>query len=260
MMDRRRLPAEFTQTRLQTNKRVIHPAMLCTFPLLVVFLAATSILWPALARDTMDPSRCKQGDPVHIIAFGDSLTAGLGLTRKAAFPYQLEKALKARGHNVMIANAGVSGETTSGGLARFNWTIVPQTDAVILELGANDALRGLSPEKAQKNLDEIIRRLKARKIAVLLTGMRALRNWGGGYEKAFNPIFGRLSKKHGTLLFPFFIEGVALDPKLNQADGLHPNAAGVAQIVQRILPKTEDLLKRAKALCDELATNTHSTN
>lgn len=259
-MDQKRAHSGTAQIRSNTKKQSALKATITSFTALMVFFALAHVLKPAHAKDTMDPGRCKQGDPVHIIAFGDSLTAGLGLTKKAAFPYQLEKALKARGHNVMIANAGVSGETTSGGLARFNWTIVPQTDAVILELGANDALRGLSPEKAQKNLDEIIRRLKARKIAVLLTGMRALRNWGGDYENAFNPIFERLSAKHDTLLYPFFLEGVALDPKLNQSDGLHPNTQGVLHIVKRILPKAEELLARAKALCDVRESKVKSSN
>ncbi len=188
-----------------------------------------------------------------MVAFGDSLTAGYGLQQSASFPAQLEKALKAKGHKVIIVNAGVSGDTTSGGLARFDWAVSTKTDAVILELGANDALRGTSPQGAYDNLDKIITKLKARNIAVLVTGMRALRNWGKDYEAAFNPIFQKLSAKHDVLLYPFFLEGVALDPKLNLPDGLHPNPKGILEIVKRIIPKVEDLLKRAKALCTDVA-------
>lgn len=209
------------------------------------------------AAKSIDSSRCKPGEPTRVVAFGDSLTAGYGLPQSAAFPVQLEKELKSSGHKVVVANAGVSGDTTSGGLARFNWAVPPNTDAVILELGANDALRGSPPQKAHDNLDKIIAQLKARNVAVLLTGMRALRNWGGDYEAAFNPIFEKLSAKHNVLLYPFFLEGVALDSKLNLSDGLHPNALGIQEIVKRILPKVEDLLKRASSTCTQAANAAH---
>lgn len=186
--------------------------------------------------------------PLRIVALGDSLTAGYGLPAASAFPARLEKELQSKGIAVTIANAGVSGDTSSGGLARVDWSVPEGTDAVIVELGANDALRGIDPEVTRKALDEILGRLKARKIAVLLCGMRAPPNMGPDYVRAFDAIFPELAEKHGALLYPFFLDGVAADARLNQPDGIHPTAQGVDLIVMRIMPTIEQLVARARAL------------
>ena len=177
-----------------------------------------------------------------LVALGDSLTAGYGLAAQDAFPQQLQRALKKRGRQVEVVNAGVSGDTTRGGLARLDWAVPKNASAVILELGANDALRGQDPEHAFAALDEIISKLKGRGLAVLLAGMEAPRNLGAEYTKAFNGIYPRLAQKHGLSLYPFFLEGVAGEPQLNLADGLHPTAEGIARIVELILPHVERLL------------------
>ncbi len=185
--------------------------------------------------------------PVRIVAFGDSLTAGYRLQPSQAFPVQLQAALKANGHDVEIANAGVSGDTASGGLERFDWAVPEGTEAVILELGANDALRGIDPKQTRASLDAILTKLKARNIDVLLAGMVAPRNWGEPYRAEFDVIYPELAKTHETLLYPFFLEGVATDAKLNLDDGLHPTAGGIGKIVERILPNVEELIARVKA-------------
>jgi acyl-CoA thioesterase-1 len=184
---------------------------------------------------------------VKIVAFGDSLIAGLGLPEQSAFPAKLEQALKAKRLDVVIANAGVSGDTASGGLGRLDWSVPEGTDAVILELGANDALRGLDPEVTRKALTAIVERLRARRIEVLLCGMLAPRNMGKDYADAYDAIFTDLAKDKAILFYPFFLDGVAIDPKFTQRDGLHPNAAGVVEIVSRILPKAEELVARVRA-------------
>ena len=186
------------------------------------------------------------GKKVHITAFGDSLTAGYGLPPGADFATRLEIALTKRGHRVRITNSGVSGDTTSAGLARFDWAVSDDTDAVILELGANDALRGISPRIARANLDKILAKLAARKIPVLIAGMQAPANWGKDYEDAFNPIFADLAKQYQAQLYPFFLDGVIDKPNLKLADALHPNEAGVDEIVRRILPSVEKLIARVK--------------
>lgn len=183
--------------------------------------------------------------PTHIVAFGDSLTAGLGLDPGEAFPARLEAALKARGHDIVIANAGVSGDTSTGGAERLDWTLASDVDAVIVELGANDALRGIDPQQTEKSLDLILTELGKRKLPVLLAGMMAPRNLGPDYGKSFDAIFPRLARKHGVLFYPFFLDGVAAEPGLNQPDGIHPNSKGVDMIVSRILPITEDLIRQA---------------
>jgi acyl-CoA thioesterase-1 len=188
-----------------------------------------------------------QAQTIHILAFGDSLTAGLGLEPGQAFPARLEAALKARGHDIVIANAGVSGDTSTAGAERLDWSLVPEIDGVILELGSNDALRGIDPAETEKALDRILSALKARKLPVLFAGMLAPRNLGPDYGKKFEALFPRLAEKHGVLFYPFFLDGVAAEPALNQPDGLHPNSKGVDMIVSRILPITEDLLKQAAA-------------
>jgi acyl-CoA thioesterase-1 len=180
----------------------------------------------------------------HIVAFGDSLTAGFGLPPGDAFPVKLAERLKADGYAVAIDNAGVSGDTTAGGLARLDWALGSHPDIVLLELGANDALRGLDPKRARDNLDAMLGKLAAAKIKVLLIGMRAPNNWGTDYARDFDAIYPDLARKYGVPLYPFYLDGVALDPALNQADMLHPNAAGVAVIVGRIAPAVERLLPK----------------
>lgn len=184
--------------------------------------------------------------PITIVAFGDSLTAGYGVNTSESFPAQLQMALQAKGHKVTVTNAGVSGDTTSGGLERLDWSLDPKPDAVIMELGANDALRGIDPKVPQENLDKMLADLKAKGIPVLLTGMKALNNWGDDYAKKFNAIFPDLAKKYDVPLYPFFLEGVALDPSFTQPDGLHPTGKGVAEIVKRILPDVEALVARVE--------------
>ena len=186
--------------------------------------------------------------PVKIVALGDSLTAGLGLPAEAAFPVRLERALVGKGLAVEIVNAGVSGDTSADGLARLDWSVPDDTDAVILELGANDALRGLDPARTRAALDAIMRRLNERRIAVLLAGMRAPPNLGADYTKAFDAIYPDLAAAYGVVFYPFFLDGVAADPRLNQGDGIHPTAAGVDVIVARLLPKAEELVARARTL------------
>jgi acyl-CoA thioesterase-1 len=187
------------------------------------------------------------GQPMRIVVLGDSLVAGFGLKPSDAFPAQLERALKARGHAVEVINAGVSGDTTAGGLARVNWAVPERTDAVILELGANDALRGLDPARARANLDKTIAAIKAGGAEVLLAGMFAPRSMGKDYVRAFESMYPDLASKYGLILYPFFLDGVALDGKLSLEDGMHPNAQGVAQITAKILPSVEQLIERVRA-------------
>jgi len=205
--------------------------------LLAIVVLAMAMAWPALAADR----------PVRIVAFGDSLTAGLGLPAQDAFPAKLQAALKAKGLAANVVNAGVSGDTASAGLERLEWSVPDGTDGIILELGANDALRGLDPALTQKALNEILDKLAARRIPVLLAGMKAPRNLGSDYTARFDAIYPALASTHPVVFYPFFLEGVAADPHLNQGDGLHPNAAGVDVIVARILPQVEELIARAQA-------------
>ncbi|MTH98198.1 arylesterase [Roseibium sp. RKSG952] len=184
-------------------------------------------------------------DPLKIVVLGDSLSAGYQLPPDQAFPEQLEQALIDRGHDVEVVNAGVSGDTSSGGLSRLDWSVGPDVDAVILELGANDALRGIPPQKTRENLDEIVSRLSARGVDVLVTGMMAPRNLGEDYAARFDPIFGQVAEKNDALHYPFFLEGVAMDPSLNLADGIHPTGEGVSVIVENVLPHVEQLITRA---------------
>jgi acyl-CoA thioesterase-1 len=185
--------------------------------------------------------------PVRIVVLGDSLSAGYQLPVWAAFPARLEAALKAKGLAVDIGNAGVSGDTASGGLARLDWSVPAGTDAVILELGANDALRGVDPKITRKAIEGIVRTLKGRGIEVLLAGMRAPPNMGPDYRRAFDTIFPDLASAYGLVFYSFFLDGVAADPKLNQRDGIHPTQAGVDVIVARILPKVEEVVARVRA-------------
>jgi acyl-CoA thioesterase-1 len=183
---------------------------------------------------------------IKVVALGDSLTAGYQLAGSDAFPVQLEKALKAKGYAVEVANAGVSGDTSSGGLARLDWSVPEGTDAVILELGANDMLRGVDPKVTRQALSEIVQRLKVRHIEVLLCGMLAAPNLGPDFGRVFNAIYPELAVGKDILFYPFFLDGIVSDPKLNLGDGLHPTGAGVAKIVSGILPKAEALVARVR--------------
>jgi acyl-CoA thioesterase-1 len=187
------------------------------------------------------------GKPIRIVAFGDSLSAGYGLRPSQSFPAQLQKALKERGHNVVVDNAGVSGDTSAAGLARIAWAIGDDADAVIVEFGANDALRGISPKVTRENMQKIVAKLTAKRIPMLLTGMRSPTNWGENYSEDFDAIFPDLAKEHALIFYPFFLDGVIFDSKLNQQDGIHPNAKGVAAIVKAMLPQVEELIGKAEA-------------
>ncbi len=179
-----------------------------------------------------------------LVVFGDSLVAGFGLEPGAAFPEQLDKALDAKNIKIEVINAGVSGDTTSSGLARLDWSVGEDVDAVILELGANDALRGILPELTEKNLDLMISKFKEKNVKVLLAGMMAPPNMGKSYGVTFNAIYSRLVMKHEVSLYPFFLEGVAADSNLNQADGIHPTKEGVSVIVEKIMPTVEKFLSK----------------
>lgn len=180
----------------------------------------------------------------RLLVLGDSLAAGYGLTVESSFPTQLEKALLEAGFNVTVINAGVSGDTTAGGLARLEWALADAPHLVLLELGGNDALRGLPPEETFRNLDAILKRLASARIPVILAGMRAPRNLGESYATAFDRIYPQLASHYKVAFYPFFLEGVALITELNQADGIHPNASGVARIVSRMLPLVQASLDK----------------
>jgi acyl-CoA thioesterase-1 len=205
------------------------------------WLVVVTLMWLAFLAPAESAAR-----PLQIVALGDSLTAGLGLPAGAAFPARLEGALRAKGYDVSVVNAGVSGDTASGGLARLDWSVPEGTNAVILELGANDALRGVDPKITKAALDQILARLGARHIPVLLAGMRAPPNMGPDFVRAFEAIFPALASTHRVVFYRFFLEGVVTNTSLNQFDGMHPNAAGVDVIVRRILPSVEKLISRAR--------------
>ena len=201
-----------------------------------VFLLA--LLWFAPAASATPPPR--------LLVLGDSLTAGYGLNAEDGFTAQLQAALKDAGRDVVVLNAGVSGDTTAGGRARIGWALGDKPDAVVVELGANDGLRGLDPKATFDNLDAIIADIRRAGLPVLLTGMLAPPNLGRDYADDFNAVFPRLAEKHDVLFYPFFLAGVAAKPDLNQDDGIHPNPKGVRAVVDRILPYVLDLLARAK--------------
>jgi acyl-CoA thioesterase I len=207
---------------------------------MLVLAAIVAAVAPAAAQPA------GAGRPLKIVAFGDSLTAGFGLPADAAFPARLQRALSRTGLAVEVANAGVSGDTSADGLARLDWSVPADADAVILELGANDALRGIDPQRTRAALDAIVQRLVARHIPVLLAGMRAPPNMGADYAQAFDAIYPDLAAAHAVIFYPFFLDGVAAERGLNQGDGLHPTAAGVDVIVARLLPKAEELIARAR--------------
>ncbi|MEC7572107.1 MAG: arylesterase [Pseudomonadota bacterium] len=192
------------------------------------------------------PASAADGPIRTIMAFGDSLTSGYGLPPADAFPVKLEAALRARGHAVRVINAGVAGDTTAGGRARLAWMLADKPDAVILELGANDGLRGLDPAETLANLRAILEQLTAADLPVLLAGMRAPPNLGRDFGAEFDTIFATVALEYDALFYPFFLEGVAARPTLNQNDGIHPNSAGVAIVVERIIPSVEALLSRVQ--------------
>ena len=198
----------------------------------LVLLMAT--VFPAKAQDRLP----------EIVALGDSLTAGYGLAPGDGFVPQLQAALDKKGYRLAIRNAGVSGDTSTGGLARLDWVLTPETRGVILELGANDMLRGISPAVTRRNLTQLIERLQARNIEVMLAGMVAAPNLGADFAARFNPIYPQLADKYGLVFYPFFLDGVAGNRALNLPDGIHPTAEGVAVIVEKILPQMETFLAR----------------
>jgi acyl-CoA thioesterase I len=207
----------------------------------LALLAATLLFTASL------PKAEAEGGKVTIVALGDSLTAGLGLPENESFPAQLEAALKARGHDVSVINAGVSGDTTAAAALRLDWAIPDDARAVIVELGGNDALEGIPPAGTKANLAKIIERIKAKGLPVLLAGMEAPRNMGKEYVDAFSALYRDLAQQYDVLFYPFFLEGAALDDSLMQDDGIHPNAQGVGVIVENMLPKVEELLAQAAA-------------
>lgn len=213
--------------------------------LLVACALALSALAPGALPAAAQDAR---GEPLSIVALGDSLMAGYNLPAPAAFPNVLERRLEEEGYeNVTIVNAGVSGDTASGGLARLDWSVPEGTDGVILELGANDMLRGLDPQLTYEALDAIIRRLEERDIPVLLAGMMAARNMGPDYVEAFDAIYPRLAEEHDLVLYPFFLEGAITNPDLMLPDGIHPNEEGVEAMVERMLPTVIRFIERIRA-------------
>lgn len=200
------------------------------------------ILLPAL----LFAQRSAEAAPLKILAFGTSLTEGYGLPPGTEFTTVLERRLKQAGLDASVINAGVSGDASSDGVSRLDWSLADRPDAVIVELGSNDALRGIDPALTEKNLSVILGTLKSDHIPTLLIGMKAPRNLGPDYARAFDPIYPRLAARYGTLLYPFMLDGVALNPKLNQADGIHPNPAGVKIIVDRMFPFVQKLAAEAK--------------
>ena len=233
-----------SRTRRKRGETAARPVLRygLSFPLVqswaAVFVLALALMLPgATMIQAQTPPAA--GREIRLVALGDSLSAGYNLPASAAFPAVLEQALRQKGLRVTVANAGVSGDTAQGGLDRLDWSVPNGTDGVILELGANDALRGFDPATTEKALDAVIARLKARGIAVLLAGMHAPRNLGPDYAARFDGLFPKLAQKHGVMLYPFFLDGVAGDRALNQPDLLHPTAEGVRVLVSRILPSME---------------------
>ena len=223
-----------------TSTRWVERRLLACVHILVLAMALTA--GPALAAGADGNDTKSTNKPIKIVVLGDSLSAGLGLAGADAFPAKLQKALIDKGINVDISNAGVSGDTSTSGKDRLDWSVPDGTEAVILELGANDALRGLDPAVTRAALSDILTRLKARHVAVMLCGMLAPPNYGRDYADRFNPIFPDLAKSFGVPLYPFFLDGVAADAKLNQADGIHPTPQGVDIIVKNMLPTVEAFL------------------
>lgn len=210
-------------------------------------LAALALLSWLTVPSASGAQGAEHQNSLHVVAFGDSLVAGYGVGPGEAFPEQLQAALRDRGYAVEVTNAGASGDTSSGGLSRLDWSVPENADIVIVELGANDALRGIAPEIIEKNLDQILRTLTERGQAVILAGMIAPPNMGSDYAAAFNPIFARLAEKYEVAFYPFFLDGVAAQPGLNQGDAIHPNKDGVAAIVEKMLPLVSETLDSVSA-------------
>ncbi len=227
----------YLQRRLASN--LSQPCRPFSVTFITLFIAA----WMSIGAAQAQPNAAKI-NKLHLVAFGDSLTAGYGLAPTDGFVPQLEAALAARGHQVKVHNGGVSGDTSSGGLARLDWVIGPHAQAVIIELGANDMLRGISPKLTEQNLRMMIEKIQARGLPILLAGMLAAPNLGPQYETQFNSLYPRLAQEYGVVYYPFFLDGVAANPKLNLGDGIHPNATGIAVIVDKIMPSVERLLAR----------------
>ncbi|HEY5672172.1 MAG TPA: arylesterase [Malonomonas sp.] len=204
------------------------------FPFVRLLLLVLLMVTPANAE--------QRQEPLVIVVLGDSLSAGYGLTQSTAFPARLEAQLLRRGHRVRVVNAGISGDTSAGGLARLDWTLAEKPDLMIIELGANDALRGLDPQQTRQNLGTILNRLRDAGVQPLLTGMKAPRNLGESYYSKFDRLYVELANRYQVPLYPFFLAGVAGDPGLNQADGIHPTAAGIEVIVRGMLPLVEETL------------------
>ncbi|MEQ9350019.1 MAG: arylesterase [Alphaproteobacteria bacterium] len=205
-------------------------------------LAMVAVAMMAGMVAAMAGASVARAEPLKILAFGDSLVAGFGLAPEDGFVAQLQQALSGRGHDVVVINGGVSGDTSAGAVARLDWILQDPPDVAIIEFGGTDGLRGLEPAQTYTNLDRVMRRLRRAGVPMLLTGMRAPPNLGRSYGEEFNAVFPRLAETYGTVFYPFFLEGVAAQPALNQADGIHPNADGVAEIVRRLLPLLEPLL------------------
>lgn len=220
------------------NARIMRISRLTRFTWLVAF-------WMIFCPVPSAQAEVEVEAPI-IVALGDSLTAGYGLAPADGFVPQMQAALRAKGHQVELKNAGVSGDTSSGGLARLDWAVGPAAKGVILALGANDMLRGIAPALTRQNLDTIITRLQARNIDIMLVGMLAAPNLGDEYARAFNSIYPQLAQKYGLVFYPFFLEGVAAQRHLNLPDGIHPNRDGIAQIVARISPQVERFIQPLK--------------
>ena len=203
-------------------------------------VAAFFVLFVALAPAAMPGAEAWAAGP-RIVVLGDSLSAGYDLPPGASFPEKLAKALEAEGVEAEIVGAGVSGDTTAGGLARLDWSTA-EADAVVVQLGGNDMLRGIPPEATRANIETIVRRLKERGVAVLLAGMVAPPSMGEDYERSFNALYPQVAEAEGVMFYPFFLDGVALDPSLNLPDGIHPNEGGIDVIVERILPSVKKLV------------------
>ena len=230
--------------RLAASNRLLHRFFA---PPLMVMFTLIGAIWmsaPNRAAAQTPVNGLEKNKTVHLVALGDSLTAGYGLAPRDGFTAQLQTALTAKGHRVMVHNGGVSGDTTAGGLARLDWAVGDEAQAVIVELGANDMLRGLPPTVTEQNLRQIIEALKARGLEILLAGMLAPPNLGTDYGTSFNALYPRLAKQYGLVFYPFFLDGVAGDPRLNLGDRIHPNRDGIAVIVENILPTVEQLLAR----------------
>jgi acyl-CoA thioesterase-1 len=223
--------------------RFVIPASKVIWPWLLAF--AMAFLQPIAAR--AQDAHAVPKDQITILAFGDSLMAGYQIPLVDAFPAQLQAALRKKGYSVRVINASVSGNTAAHGLERLDWSLGEKVDAAIVEFGANEALLGQDPVLAERALDQILAKLKERGIEVLLAGMESPRNWGADYANRFRAIYPRLAAKHGVLFYPFFLKDVAMNPRLNLPDGLHPTPEGVAVMVRNILPDVEKLIAKVKA-------------